>query len=123
MNSVAATYYKIEDIIIADEPTNNLDLFNQEVLTETLEKYTGTLIDGEWAIMEWKDPLGLRGCGFFHFKDDLIVYQRGCAIGVHMFLTIRHYGVEVITTPVYEGLDMRQKSSAGLYLYCKIRRI
>ena len=33
--------------------------------------------DGEWAIMEWKDPLGLRGCGFFHFKDDLIVYQRG----------------------------------------------
>lgn len=21
--------------------------------------------DGEWAIMEWKDPLGLRGCGFF----------------------------------------------------------
>ena len=22
--------------------------------------------DGEWAILEWKDPLGLRGCGFFH---------------------------------------------------------
>ncbi len=21
--------------------------------------------DGEWAIMELKDPLGLRGCGFF----------------------------------------------------------
>ncbi len=20
--------------------------------------------DGEWAIMEWRDPLGLRGCGF-----------------------------------------------------------
>jgi ketosteroid isomerase-like protein len=20
--------------------------------------------DGEWAILEWKDPLGLRGCGF-----------------------------------------------------------
>ena len=26
--------------------------------------------DGEWAILEWKDPLGLRGCGFFHVKDD-----------------------------------------------------
>ena len=25
--------------------------------------------DGEWAIMEWKDSLGLRGCGFFHVKD------------------------------------------------------
>ena len=33
--------------------------------------------DGEWAIMEWKDPLGLRGCGFFHIKNNLIVYQRG----------------------------------------------
>lgn len=33
--------------------------------------------DGEWAIMEWKDPLGLRGCGFFHIQNDLIVYQRG----------------------------------------------
>ena len=21
--------------------------------------------DGEWAILEWKDPKGLRGCGFF----------------------------------------------------------
>lgn len=33
--------------------------------------------DGEWAILEWKDPLGLRGCGFFHIKNNLIVYQRG----------------------------------------------
>ena len=21
--------------------------------------------DGDWAIVEWRDPLGLRGCGFF----------------------------------------------------------
>ena len=33
--------------------------------------------DGEWAILEWKDPLGLRGCGFFHVIDGKIVYQRG----------------------------------------------
>ena len=25
--------------------------------------------DGEWAILEWKDPLGLRGCGFFHVNQ------------------------------------------------------
>jgi ketosteroid isomerase-like protein len=25
--------------------------------------------DGEWAILEWKDPLGLRGCGFFKVID------------------------------------------------------
>ena len=33
--------------------------------------------DGDWAILEWKDPLGLRGCGFFHVVDGLIVLQRG----------------------------------------------
>lgn len=31
--------------------------------------------DGEWAIMEWKDPLGLRGCGFFHVQNDKIVNE------------------------------------------------
>lgn len=33
--------------------------------------------DGDWAILEWKDPLGLRGCGFFQFNDGKIVFQRG----------------------------------------------
>jgi limonene-1,2-epoxide hydrolase len=33
--------------------------------------------DGEWAILEWSDPNGLRGCGFFHVRDDQIVFQRG----------------------------------------------
>ena len=33
--------------------------------------------DGEWAILEWKDPLGLRGCGFFHIQNGKIVLQRG----------------------------------------------
>lgn len=33
--------------------------------------------DGEWAILEWRDPLGLRGCGFFHVVDDQIRFQRG----------------------------------------------
>ena len=33
--------------------------------------------DGQWAILEWRDPLGLRGCGFFHVKNDRILLQRG----------------------------------------------
>lgn len=33
--------------------------------------------DGEWAILEWKDPNGLRGCGFFQIKNNKIVFQRG----------------------------------------------
>ncbi len=31
----------------------------------------------DWAILEWRDPLGLRGCGFFQVLDDKIVFQRG----------------------------------------------
>jgi len=33
--------------------------------------------DGEWAILEWRDPNGLRGCGFFHVVDRKIAFQRG----------------------------------------------
>jgi hypothetical protein len=33
--------------------------------------------EGEWAILEWHDPLGLRGCGFFHVVNGKIVFQRG----------------------------------------------
>lgn len=33
--------------------------------------------DGEWAILEWKDPLGLCGCGFFRVKNGKIAFQRG----------------------------------------------
>lgn len=32
---------------------------------------------GEVAILEWKDRLGLRGCGFFTIKEDRVAYQRG----------------------------------------------
>ncbi len=33
--------------------------------------------DGEWAILEWRDPKGLRGCGFFQVRDGKIAFQRG----------------------------------------------
>ena len=33
--------------------------------------------DGEWAILEWKDPGGLRGCGFFQIECNKIKFQRG----------------------------------------------
>ena len=32
---------------------------------------------GEWAILEWRDPNGLRGCGFFQIKNNKIGFQRG----------------------------------------------
>lgn len=33
--------------------------------------------DGNWAILEWRDPKGLRGCGFFQVVNDKIIFQRG----------------------------------------------
>ncbi len=33
--------------------------------------------DGDWVIMEWKDPKGFRGCGFFKVVESKIVFQRG----------------------------------------------
>jgi limonene-1,2-epoxide hydrolase len=33
--------------------------------------------DGEWGMLEWRDPKGLRGCGFFHVVDGRIKFQRG----------------------------------------------
>lgn len=35
------------------------------------------VVDGDWAALEWVDPAGFRGCGFFHVRDGLIVEQRG----------------------------------------------
>ena len=32
--------------------------------------------DGEWGILEWKDPIGLRGCALFHIVDGKIKEQR-----------------------------------------------
>lgn len=32
---------------------------------------------GDVVALEWRDPLGLRGCGFFTVRDGLIRFQRG----------------------------------------------
>ena len=50
------------------------DEFAQAEMTCLVENL---LEDGEWAILEWRDPLGLRGCGIFEIKDEKIVFQRG----------------------------------------------
>lgn len=48
--------------------------FNQADMTCIIENI---FEDKNWGILEWKDPLGLRGCGFFEMKDDKIKFQRG----------------------------------------------
>ncbi len=32
---------------------------------------------GNTAILQWRDPIGLRGCGFFEIEGDRIIRQRG----------------------------------------------
>ena len=33
--------------------------------------------DGDWGILEWRDPVGMRGCGFFRIETGKIAFQRG----------------------------------------------
>jgi hypothetical protein len=35
------------------------------------------IAEGDWAVLEWKDPKGFCGCGFFMVQDNLIQVQRG----------------------------------------------
>lgn len=48
--------------------------FSEAVMTCEVENI---FEDGEWAILEWKDPNGLRGCGCFNVVDGRIAFQPG----------------------------------------------
>lgn len=53
-------------------------MFEREfALAEMVCEVENIFEDGEWAILEWRDPLGLRGSGFFRVIDGLIIFQRG----------------------------------------------
>jgi limonene-1,2-epoxide hydrolase len=67
---------------VANEPvegkSNISAMFKREFANATMVCLIENIFeDGEWAILEWKDPLGLRGCGFFHVVDGKIKFQRG----------------------------------------------
>ena len=54
------------------------DMFAQEFAQAEMVCIVEAIFeDGDWAILEWKDPLGLRGCGFFHINNGKIAFQRG----------------------------------------------
>ena len=67
---------------VANEPVSGRAAI-KAMFTREFSKVAMTCIvenifeDGEWAILEWKDPLGLRGCGFFRIVNDVIIFQRG----------------------------------------------
>ena len=39
--------------------------------------------DGDWAILEWKDPVGIRGCGFFLFKMKKLFFREVTGTNCH----------------------------------------
>jgi limonene-1,2-epoxide hydrolase len=64
------------------EPVNGRaaikDMFAREFARAEMTCLVENLFeDGDWAILEWRDPKGLRGCGFFNVVDGLIRFQRG----------------------------------------------
>lgn len=67
---------------VANEPVVGKKLITEMFAKEFAQAEMVCIIenifeDGEWAILEWKDPNGLRGCGFFHIIDGKIKLQRG----------------------------------------------
>jgi hypothetical protein len=67
---------------VANEPVTGKDAI-KKMFAEEFSKANMICIienifeDGDWAILEWKDSKGLRGCGFFHIQNGKILFQRG----------------------------------------------
>lgn len=75
--SVDATNHQV-----AEQPVHGLpairDMFSKEFSRAAMVCIVEHLFqDGEWAILEWRDPVGFRGCGFFRVIEEKIVFQRG----------------------------------------------
>ncbi len=67
---------------VVDQPVRGLsairEMFTREFAAAKMVCIRENIFeDGDWAIMEWRDPKGLRGCGFFHIREGRIAFQRG----------------------------------------------
>ena len=84
-NATAITQLYHQDAInhqVANEPVTGREaigqMFAREFAAAEMVCIPENIFeDGEWAILEWRDPAGLRGGGFFHVIDGKIKFQRG----------------------------------------------
>ena len=84
-NAEALAELYLDDAVnhqVANEPVVGKvairEMFAREFATAEMTCLVENLFeDGDWAILEWKDPLGLRGCGFFQTSGGKIKFQRG----------------------------------------------
>ena len=72
----AVNHQVVQDPVVGREAIREM-FANEFARAEMVCLVENLFQDGEWAILEWRDPKGLRGCGFFHVVDDHIVVQRG----------------------------------------------
>ena len=81
--AIASLYHSnAENHQVANEPAVGIDaireMFTSEFASADMTAIVENIFeDGQWAILEWKDPLGLRGCGFFQVVNGKILFQRG----------------------------------------------
>jgi hypothetical protein len=84
-DALALAEFYHEDAInhqVANEPVEGKYAI-QKMFTDEFSKANMVCIvenifeDGDWAILEWRDPKGLRGCGFFQIENGKIKFQRG----------------------------------------------
>jgi hypothetical protein len=67
---------------VANDPVEGKEAIREMFMEEFAQYKMECIIenlfdDGDWVILEWKDPLGLRGCRFFKIENNKIVFQRG----------------------------------------------
>jgi limonene-1,2-epoxide hydrolase len=72
-----ATNYQVPEIPVTGRDAIRAMFKHAPALAEMVCTPENIFEDGEWGILEWRDPLGLRGCGFFHIVNGQIVFQRG----------------------------------------------
>ena len=72
----------VNDQVVFNKPLEGKDAIKNMFEVEFSRATMLCLIEqiyesGDTAILQWKDPLGLRGCGFFQVENDLIQHQKG----------------------------------------------
>ena len=73
---------------VANEPIEGKEQIKEMFITEFSQAAMTCIIenifeDGDWTILEWKDPLGLRGCGFFIFKMKKLFFREDTGTNYH----------------------------------------
>ncbi len=87
----------VNDQVVFDEPLVGRqairEMFETEFARAQMICVEETIYEcGDTGILQWRDPNGLRGCGFFTFADGLIVHQKGYFDQLTFF---RAQGIEV----------------------------